>query len=312
MQASLPLNYDNYIFDLYGTLVDIHTDESLPALWEKMSIFYGYYGAGYLPDELQSGWDLLSEQYRKEAAKNSEAALPLSPAAFRTVQNYEVFPEIDITRVIRTLYKKKGVDAGEELVVHTGQFLRVLSTEYIRLYEGTVQMLDALRQTGKKVWLLSNAQRIFTQYELRLLDIDRRFDGILISSDHGVGKPDARFFEQLALQYGIDFSRSLFIGNDAVNDIGGAQNVGMDSFYVHSNLSSVWPKWISEAVSGAGSGRRRFDDSCSPARAECSPRQPEKLLAQPCAYKISAPLRFHLSGTDNYTVMDFTGWSLPG
>ena len=32
----LPLTYDNYIFDLYGTLVDIHTDESDTAIWEKL------------------------------------------------------------------------------------------------------------------------------------------------------------------------------------------------------------------------------------------------------------------------------------
>ena len=34
----LPLTYDNYIFDLYGTLVDIHTDESDTAIWEKLAI----------------------------------------------------------------------------------------------------------------------------------------------------------------------------------------------------------------------------------------------------------------------------------
>ena len=39
----LPLTYDNYIFDLYGTLVDIHTDESDTAIWEKLAMFYGYY-----------------------------------------------------------------------------------------------------------------------------------------------------------------------------------------------------------------------------------------------------------------------------
>ena len=27
--------YQNYIFDLYGTLADIHTDEEQPLLWEK-------------------------------------------------------------------------------------------------------------------------------------------------------------------------------------------------------------------------------------------------------------------------------------
>ena len=27
---------DNYIFDLYGTLIDIHTDEQAPELWEAV------------------------------------------------------------------------------------------------------------------------------------------------------------------------------------------------------------------------------------------------------------------------------------
>ena len=37
--------YENYVFDLYGTLVDINTDEGKNSLWKQMSIFYGYYGA---------------------------------------------------------------------------------------------------------------------------------------------------------------------------------------------------------------------------------------------------------------------------
>ena len=41
------MKYENYIFDLYGTLVDIHTDEEKTELWEKLAQFYGYYGAVY-------------------------------------------------------------------------------------------------------------------------------------------------------------------------------------------------------------------------------------------------------------------------
>lgn len=39
--------YQNYIFDLYGTLVDIHTNEDKPYLWDKMTEFYGFQGAIY-------------------------------------------------------------------------------------------------------------------------------------------------------------------------------------------------------------------------------------------------------------------------
>ena len=51
--------YQNYIFDLYGTLVDIRTDEKQQMLWHKMSLFYGYYGAVYSADELQALYNKL-------------------------------------------------------------------------------------------------------------------------------------------------------------------------------------------------------------------------------------------------------------
>lgn len=58
--------------------------------------------------------------------------------------------------------------ADKELAIHTGQFFRVLSTDYVRLYPGTKQMLVSLKKIGKKVYLLSNAQRIFTAYEMNV------------------------------------------------------------------------------------------------------------------------------------------------
>ena len=38
-KAILPLDYDTYVFDLYGTLVDIHTEENDNTLWEKLAKF---------------------------------------------------------------------------------------------------------------------------------------------------------------------------------------------------------------------------------------------------------------------------------
>ena len=46
----------------------------------------------------------------------------------------------------------------KELSVHTGQFFRVMSTEYIKLYPGTKEMLKELKKAGKNIYLLSNAQ----------------------------------------------------------------------------------------------------------------------------------------------------------
>ena len=40
MQVTVNLNYENYIFDLYGTLIDIHTDEGEQKLWKALAKYY--------------------------------------------------------------------------------------------------------------------------------------------------------------------------------------------------------------------------------------------------------------------------------
>ena len=45
--------YKNYIFDFYGTLVDILTDEKDPALWDKLAQLYQAYGADYKGESLK-------------------------------------------------------------------------------------------------------------------------------------------------------------------------------------------------------------------------------------------------------------------
>ena len=165
----LPLTYDNYIFDLYGTLVDIHTDESDTAIWEKLAMFYGYYGALYEANELKERYETLVKSSEAELKKKIEKSD--ADAQFAISYAHEASPEIHIEDAFEKLYEEKGVNPTKELSVHTGQFFRVMSTEYIKLYPGTKEMLKELKKAGKNVYLLSNAQRIFTAYEMRRLDI---------------------------------------------------------------------------------------------------------------------------------------------
>ena len=48
------MRYTDLVFDLYGTLVDIHTEED-DAVWEKTAVYYGFYGARYTGEELKRG-----------------------------------------------------------------------------------------------------------------------------------------------------------------------------------------------------------------------------------------------------------------
>lgn len=227
--------YHDYIFDLYGTLVDIRTNEEQHALWNKLSLLYGYYGADYMPQVLHESY--LSIVHAKEKLKQDTQQEHYS---------HEAYPEIPIQEVFAELYTSKGVQPTDGLVLHTGQMFRVLSTSYIRLYAGAKELLQQLRASGSRVFLLSNAQRIFTEYELKYLHIYDCFDGILISSDYGVKKPYERFFKLLLQKYSIDPKEALMIGNDLSSDIAGAKNVGIDTFYIHSAIS---PKTTTDKIS---------------------------------------------------------------
>ena len=198
-------------------------------------MFYGYYGALYEAKELKERYETLVKSSEAELKKKLEKTD--ADAQFAISYAHEASPEIHIEDVFEKLYEEKGVNPTKELSVHTGQFFRVMSTEYIKLYPGTKEMLKELKKAGKNVYLLSNAQRIFTAYEMRRLDIFDLFDDVFISSDYNTKKPDIRFYKELINKHDIDVSKSLFIGNDSTTDIKGAKECRMDAFYVKSNIS---------------------------------------------------------------------------
>lgn len=221
------MRYQHCIFDLYGTLVDIHTDEASPSLWAHMAEVYRRDGAAYQPGELRDAYFRL--------IKELEGADPLRQDA------HEAHPEIRIERVFQRLYREKGVAADEALAVRTGLDFRRQSTQYIRLYDGAAELLRALRSSGRGVWLLSNAQAIFTRWELDRLGLTPLFDGVYLSSDYGCKKPDPRFFRILLQERGIAPESAVMVGNDGACDIQGARAVGLSTVYIRSNISPKEP-----------------------------------------------------------------------
>lgn len=230
--------YTNYLFDLYGTLVDIRTDEEKLELWEKLSLFYGYYGAVYTAEELHEAY-LQEVKSAKKQARNKQVNSLKSGKLVMDKQSdsHEAYPEVELEYVFQKLFMRKGIEADLAQSTYAGQVFRIISTEYIRLYEGAKELLQGLRNKGSKVYLLSNAQNIFTRYELRYLGIEALFDDIFISSEYGCKKPDAAFYQKPIEKYGLDVERTIMIGNDYTCDILGAQQVGLNTFYIHSNLS---------------------------------------------------------------------------
>ena len=63
------------------------------------------------------------------------------------------------------------------------------------------------------------------------------FDGICLSSDEGCRKPSSKFFDVVFDRYDLKKEESVMIGNDWTTDIEGANVYGIDSVYLHTEIS---------------------------------------------------------------------------
>lgn len=212
-------------FDLYGTLVDIWTDEGKPSLWRGTAEFYSLCGAPYTAAELK-------ERYLALCAEETAALAAARPDLG------EEGVEIELRNVFRRLYEEKGAAAGEERVADTAVLFRALSFRHApRLMPGARRTLKELRRRGTRLFLLSNAQSCFTVPELKRLGIAEAFDGIFLSSDFGCRKPAPAFFLAALSRAGAAPEEALMVGNDPQTDVRGAEAVGMASRYIHTRQS---------------------------------------------------------------------------
>jgi len=200
----------SYVFDFYGTLADIHTDETLPSLWSGMTSVYPV---------------------------DAELLKSLYYALIEEQMTGEQYFEPDLYKVFAGMFRVCFKSPTDEEVMSAARTFRKLSREYIKPYPEAKPVLEGLRERGDKVYLLSNAQAIFTRDEIKMCGLEDCFDGILLSSDAAVKKPSPKIFEKLFDMYGIDKSSAFMVGNDPTDDISGADGFGIKSFFIKTNLS---------------------------------------------------------------------------
>lgn len=209
--------YKNVIFDFYGTLVDIKTSEEDKAVWQKLSYYMAYQGASYEPGDLKSAYEKV---YAKHLARYSGDT-----------------PELDINDVFYRLYMDKGQKMKPKQVKNTALFFRALTTDYIKVYDDVEKVLTSLKEKKVKLYLLSNAQRVYLKPELKMLNLDKYFDGIYISSDYHMAKPEKELFKTLIDKEGLKKSETVMVGNEYSTDIKGANKIGMDSLFILTETS---------------------------------------------------------------------------
>ena len=222
-------SFDNYVFDLYGTLIDISTDEWRIETWEKWADWLDAHG--YRHDTLENMRETFfaADKAAREYAKEN--------------WGYD-YPEIDVLPIYRDMFASYGNPSemltGQALE-EIGSAFRIASRIYARLFPGVEDFLLLLRKLGKKTYILSNAQRSYTWPEICEFGLKNMVDDILISSDYECMKPDKAFYGALASKYNFDVKRTIMFGDSFENDYKGALNVGWNALHLSGeNASEVF------------------------------------------------------------------------
>lgn len=204
----------NFVFDLYGTLVDIWTDEGRAEVWRGLSGRIRGCRRRYL-------W-----------AKESYARL-CKEASLGEGR------EFDLLRVFERMLIEEGKDAS--IAPEVAKEFRENSMVRLGLFPHVKELLSGLKERGAGVFLLSNAQSCFTRYELDKLGLTPLFDDIIISSETTYKKPSEEIFRIAFDKFGINPDDSVYVGNDLRDDVLGAHRAGMKTAYIETEQSGKYP-----------------------------------------------------------------------
>jgi 2-haloacid dehalogenase len=123
-------------------------------------------------------------------------------------------------------------------------------------FEGTVAILAELREAGVPVYALSNWSSDKFRLTRPRFPFLEWFDGLVISGDEGVAKPDPAIFRLLLERYRVDPATVIYVDDLAVN-IEAAESVGMaailftDSDALRETLAGLGLPIAKAAATGA-------------------------------------------------------------
>lgn len=137
--------------------------------------------------------------------------------------------ELNAERYLHPL-RVMGVAGAEQVSQEFfSRAMKVLPTKGI-LVPRAIEALDYLR-SRYRLYILSNG---FTELQTRKIQsagIYDYFDGIVLSEDIGVNKPDRRLFDHALRMAGVAADEALMVGDDFDVDIAGARAAGWDQMY---------------------------------------------------------------------------------
>ncbi|MBT9134577.1 MAG: (S)-2-haloacid dehalogenase 4A [Firmicutes bacterium] len=120
-----------------------------------------------------------------------------------------------------------------DLVEQTAFMLNIIASAPLwKPFPWAIEVLEQIKHKGYRLALLSNWDASARSI-LRSVGLDAFFEVILISSEVGYEKPDARIFHKLLSELRCTADEVVYVGDNYYDDVIGAQALGIDAVLVN-------------------------------------------------------------------------------
>ena len=199
----------NFLFDLDQTLLDFHASE-----YKALGIVLRANGLSF-SDEI----------YRAFKAYNKSLWLELEKG---TISRTELFTK----RFLDVFSRCEGDSSGLDPLRVNDDFIRTMSVNGV-LMDGALDFVRKVKETipNARIYIASNGATINAKGRIASTGLGRYIDGLFISEDMGVTKPDPAFFDLCLERIGEPRSSCIMIGDSLSSDMLGAKNASLDSVW---------------------------------------------------------------------------------
>ena len=132
----------------------------------------------------------------------------------------------------------------EALLEEMAVAFQEMKSSTIELFPGAMDTLLLLRNQGVKLGLITNGNAEGQRTKVEGANLEPLFNNILIEGEFGVGKPDPQVFQHTLEHLQASPSDTWMVGDNLVNDVGGAQAVG---------IFGIWVDWRGTGLPGDSS-----------------------------------------------------------
>ena len=201
--------HHNFLFDLDQTLQDFHASE-----YKALGIVLRANGLSF-SDKIYHAFKAYNKSLWLELEKGN-----ISRAELFTKRFLDVFSRCE------------GDASGLDPLEVNDEFIRTMSVNGV-LMDGALEFVKKVKEgiPRARIYIASNGATINAKGRIVTTCLDEYIDGLFISEELGVTKPEAAFFEFCLKQIGEPKSSCIMIGDSLSSDMLGAKNASLDSVW---------------------------------------------------------------------------------